>query len=59
MVFKAVSGVDKSVYNTYNSGQTYSERVMAALDVTNKYHSHYKNRILLNWKKVGPSEVIQ
>ena len=58
MVFKAVSGVDKSVYDTYNSAHTYYEKVLAALDVTNKHLSHYKNRIVLNWKEIGPSEVI-
>lgn len=58
MVFKAVSGTGTDVYNTYASKQTYSEKVMAALDVTKRHHSHYKNRIVLKWKKFGASEVM-
>ena len=57
MVFKAVSGDNKRVFDTYNSPHTSSEDVMAALDVTNKHTFHYKNRIVLNWGKFGPSEV--
>lgn len=57
MVFKAVTGVDKRVFDTYNSPHTSSEDVMAALDVTNKHPDHYKNRIVLNWGDFGPSEV--
>lgn len=57
MVFKAVTGVDKRVFETYNSPHTSSENVLAALDVTNKHHNHYKNRIVLNWGEFGPSEV--
>jgi len=57
MVFKAVTGVNKRVFDTWNSPHTSSENVMAALDVTNKHHDHYKNRIVLNWGKFGPSEV--
>ena len=57
MVFKAVSGTGADVYNTYTSKQTYSEKVMATLDVTKRHHSHYKNRIVLEWKKFGASEV--
>ena len=57
MVFKAVSGVTEDVYNTYNSSQTYSEKVMAALDVMKTHNSHYKNRIVLKWKEFGASEV--
>ena len=58
MVFKAVSGSGQSVYNTYTSGQTYNEENMAALDVTNKLLSHYKNRIVNNWQRIDPSELI-
>lgn len=57
MVFKAVTGVDKRVFDTYNSPHTSSEDVMAALDVTSKHPDHYKNRIVLNWGDFGPSEV--
>ena len=48
MVFKAVSGIHKKVYPTFNSPHTSSEKVMAALDVTDKHKDHYKNRIVLN-----------
>ena len=58
MVFKAVSGVSESVYGIYNSADPYCEKVLAALDVTNKSLEHYKNRIVLNWEDFGPSEVI-
>ena len=57
MVFKAVSGVKENVYSTYTSGQTYHEKVLAALDVTNSYLNDYKNRIVLKWKDFGASEV--
>ena len=58
MVFKAVSGVDKNAYSTYTSGQTSSEKVFAALEVTNRHFDHYKNRIVLKWKNFGTSEVV-
>ena len=58
MVFKAVAGVDKNVYDTYNSHGTSSEDVMSALDVTNKHHDHYKNRIVSKWRDFNPSEVV-
>ena len=57
MVFKAVSGVDKNVYTTYDSSQTSSEDIFAALDNTNRHFDHYKNRIVVNWKDFGASEV--
>lgn len=56
MVFKAVSGVNKSVYPTYISRQTSSEKNKAALDVTNKHKDHYKNKIVLKWGDFGASE---
>ena len=58
MVFKAVSGVDRKVFDTYNSAHTSSEEVIAALDITDEHHDHYKNRIVLNWEDFGASEVI-
>ena len=58
MAFKVVSGISKRVYETYTSDQTYNENVLAALDVTKTYLNHYKNRIILNWSKFDPSEVI-
>lgn len=57
MVFKAVSGINKKVYLTYNSPQTSSEKVMAALNVTNEHKDHYKNRIVLKWADFHASEV--
>ena len=58
MAFKAVSGVNKNVYSTYTSDQTSSEKVFAALEVTNRHFNHYKNRIVLKWQDIGPSEVL-
>ena len=58
MAFKAVSGVNKNVYSTYSSAQTSSEKVFAALEVTNRHFNHYKNRIILKWQNIGPLEVI-
>ena len=58
MAFKAVSGVNKNVYSTYTSAQTSSEKVFAALEVTNRHFNHYKNRIILKWQNIGPLEVI-
>ena len=58
MAFKAVSGVKKNVYSTYTSDQTSSEKVFAALEVTNRHFNHYKNRIVLKWQDIGPTEVL-
>ena len=57
MVFKVVSGVDKRIWQTYNSGDTSAELVTAALDVTNEHRDHYKNRVVLNWGNFNPSQV--
>ena len=35
-----------------------SEKVFAALEVTNRHFNHYKNRIILKWQNIGPLEVI-
>ena len=59
MVFKAVSGVEKDVYEVYKSDQTLSEDEVEALNVTNKYRDHYKNRIVLNWEMFDASEVLK
>ncbi|XP_073246882.1 uncharacterized protein [Porites lutea] len=56
MVFKAVGGVEKNVYEIYKSDQTSSEHEVEALNVTNKYRDHYKNRIVLNWELFDASE---
>ena len=57
MVFKAVPGGKGVAYENYQSDETYAENEMAALNVTNKYRSDYKNRIVLNWDQFGASEV--
>ena len=57
MVFKAVGGVEKNVHEVYKSDQTSSEDKVDALDVTNKYRDHYKNRIVLAWEAFDASEV--
>ncbi|XP_068676289.1 uncharacterized protein [Montipora foliosa] len=56
MVFKAVGGVEKNVYEVYKSDQTSSEDKVEALNVTNKYRDHYKNRIVLAWQAFDASE---
>ena len=59
MVFKAVGGVEKNVYEVYKSDQTSSEDEVEALNVTNKYRDHYNNRIVLNWEMFDTSEVLK
>ncbi|KAJ7375840.1 Saccharopine dehydrogenase [Desmophyllum pertusum] len=57
MIFKAVSGVNQNTFDVYNSGDTYDESEMTALDVTNqKSDSDYKNRIVSNWNDFDKSE---
>ncbi|XP_078352110.1 uncharacterized protein LOC144636783 [Oculina patagonica] len=56
LVFKAVSGADKRANDAFNSGDTYAEGEMDALDVTNQYPNDYKNRIVLKWGDFRPSE---
>ncbi|XP_015771066.1 PREDICTED: uncharacterized protein LOC107349434 [Acropora digitifera] len=56
MAFKAVGGVEKNVYEVYKSDQTSSEDKVEALNVTNKYRDHYKNRIVLAWQAFDASE---
>ena len=58
MVFKAVGGVEKNVYEVYKSDQTSSEVEEKALDITNKHRDHYKNRIVLAWEAFATSEVL-
>ena len=58
MAFKAVGGVEKNVYEVYKSDQTSSEDEVEALNVTNKYRDHYKNRIVLAWHGFDASEVL-
>ena len=58
MVFKAVGGVERNVYEFYKSDQTSSEVEEKALDITNKHRDHYKNRIVLAWEAFAASEVL-
>ena len=58
MVFKAVTGVGKNVNDVYKSDLTYSEDVIASLNVTDEYSDHYKNRIILKGKTFNRSQVI-
>ena len=58
MVFKAVGGVEKNVYEVYKSNQTSSEDMVEALNVSNQYRDHYKNRIVLAWQAFDASEVL-
>ena len=59
MVFKAVSGVNENVLETYESAQAKNEDVIGALDVTANFQGLYKNRIALdaNWKLFDPTFV--
>ncbi|KAL9952124.1 hypothetical protein ACROYT_G039333 [Oculina patagonica] len=56
LVFKVVSGVDRKVWDLYNSNQASAELVTAALDVTNRHKDHYKNRVVMNWQTFNPSQ---
>ena len=58
MVFKIASGVsNKLVWDVYRSSETANENVTAALDVTNQYQDHYKNRVILNWETFNATQV--
>ena len=58
MVFKIASGVsNKLVWDVYSSSGTANEDVAAALDVTNQYQDHYKNRVILNWETFNATQV--
>ena len=57
MIFKVVSGVDRRVWDLYDSSQNSAESVTAALDITNQHQDHYKNRIVMNWQTFSPSQV--
>ena len=61
MVFKIASGVsrvsNKLVWDIYRSSETANENVTAALDVTNQYQDHYKNRVILYWDTFNAMQV--
>ena len=60
-MFKIASGVNNGnnqfVWDVYKSSATANEDVTAALDVTNQYQDHYKNRVILNWDTFNPTQV--
>jgi len=56
MIFKAVSGVDRRVWDLYNSAEASAEFVTAALDITNQHRDHYKNRVVMHWQSFSPSQ---
>ena len=60
-MFKIASGVNngnnKLVWDVYSSSATANENVTAALDVTNQYQDHYKNRVILNWETFNATQV--
>ena len=57
MVFKIVSGVNKKVWDLYNSDLTSAEFITVALDVTKQHPDHYKNRVIMNWSSFNASQV--
>ena len=57
MIFKVVSGLDRNVWDLYDSPETSAESVTEALDITNQHPNHYKNRIVMNWQTFSPSQV--
>ena len=58
MVFKVVKGVTPPhVGVLWNSNETLAENITTALDTTENYHGHYKNRIVNNWQEFHPQEV--
>ena len=58
MVFKVVEGVTlPPVGALWNSNETLAENITTALDTTENYIGHYKNRIVNNWQEFYPKEV--
>ena len=57
-MFKIASGVsNKLVWDVYRSSETANENVTAALNVTNQYQDHYKNRVILYWDTFNATQV--
>lgn len=58
MIFKVVRGISLPVVgDLWNSKATQSESISAALDTTNTFAGHVKNRVVMNWQKFNPKEV--
>ena len=59
MIFKVIGGINSSFSagEFWNSIDTFSENVTAALDTTSSYRGNYKNRIVQSWQMFSPKEV--
>ena len=59
MIFKVIGGINSSFSagEFWNSSDTFSENVTAALDTTSSYRGNYKNRIVQSWQMFSPKEV--
>ena len=58
MIFKVVSSISlPEVGDLWNSKATQSESISAAMDTTNTFAGHVKNRVVMNWQKFNPKEV--
>ena len=58
MVLKVVSGLSPlDVGGIWSSPSLYHENLNETFDLTSVYPTHYKNRIVLNWKNFNPKEV--
>lgn len=56
MVFKAVDADGVAPHNVYASKFVLNEFEKKALDLTNDFKKHYKNRIGLFWENFGPAQ---
>ncbi|XP_066028564.1 uncharacterized protein [Pocillopora verrucosa] len=59
MIFKYIGGISSSPTADvlWNSSDTLSENIIAALDTTSIYQGNYKNRIVQSWQTFNPHEV--
>ena len=59
MIFKYIGGISSSPTADllWNSSDTLSENIIAALDTTSTYQGNYKNRIVQSWQTFNPHEV--
>ena len=55
MVFKGISG-EEPPYSVYSSKFVSNEFEKKALDLTDDFRKHYKNRIVLFWENFGPAQ---
>ncbi|RMX54220.1 hypothetical protein pdam_00013663 [Pocillopora damicornis] len=58
MIFKVIGGINSSFSagEFWNSSDTFSENVTAALDTTSSYRGNYKNLIVQSWQMFSPKE---